>query len=290
MVADLNTTRRPHPAVFDDYQSYLQAMVAHLKATQRQFSYRYFSRKAGFASPNFLKLVAEGKRNLTGACMGKFARGLGLSEEESEAFQTLVLLSQAQTDDERNRLYLRLRGTKGVPKHLVHRLESDQFDIYSSWHVLPIRELMLHEDFREDAVWIGKQLTPRVPAAEVRRALNLLERVGLVERDDDGRLRPRDVQITTGAKTRSLAVRNYHRAMLSLGSEALDREPIERRNVSSLTVNITPDKYEQIIERVFELRRDILEIVDTDDGSVDESQDVYQLEISLFPLTRKDNS
>ena len=51
-------------------------MISYLKATKPQFSYRYFSRVAGFSSPNFLKLVAEGQRNLSPKSIAKFAKKL----------------------------------------------------------------------------------------------------------------------------------------------------------------------------------------------------------------------
>ena len=93
---------RPRPETFDHYAPYLRAMVVHLKDVDPKFSYRYFSRWAGFSSPNFLKLVADGQRNLTPASIPKFARGLSLSERERESFETLVLMSLARTDEERN--------------------------------------------------------------------------------------------------------------------------------------------------------------------------------------------
>ena len=65
MVAVENTRVRPRPEDHTDYRAYLREMVTYLKASRPQFSYRYFSRIAGFTSPNFLKLVAEGQRNLT---------------------------------------------------------------------------------------------------------------------------------------------------------------------------------------------------------------------------------
>ena len=47
------------PSVYDylDYRSYLADMFHYRKHKAGRFSYRYFSGKAGFASPNFLKLV-----------------------------------------------------------------------------------------------------------------------------------------------------------------------------------------------------------------------------------------
>ncbi len=73
-MASQNTASRPYPADYRDYRNYLQQMVAYLKATHPRFSYRYFSRLAGYSSPNFLKLVAEGHRNMSIKSIVGFAR------------------------------------------------------------------------------------------------------------------------------------------------------------------------------------------------------------------------
>ena len=84
MVLAENTLMRPRPQDFVDYRAYLREMFDYLKVTRPQFSYRYFSRIAGFTSPNFLKLVADGERNLTPPSIPKFAKGLWLDEHERD--------------------------------------------------------------------------------------------------------------------------------------------------------------------------------------------------------------
>lgn len=260
-------------------------MIAYLKETRPQFSYRYFSRIAGFSSPNFLKLVADGQRNLTPSSIPKFARGLGLDDHERDAFETLVLLTQAETDAERNRYYARLRKSAG-PNSEARRVEAAQFDVYSQWYTLPIRELLLHPDFSEDPNWIARQLRPRIKPQEAKQALELLERVGLVTRDEAGKLHPSDAKISTGPKVRSLAVRNFHRAMLGLAADSLEKIPIDDRDVSGLTVSLTRTQYEDVRARIERFRREILDLID-DAPKTDEMSDVYQLGFQLFPLTRK---
>ncbi len=285
-----NTADRPAPESFDDYRAYLRAMITYLKDTRPQFSYRYFSRMAGFSSPNFLKLVAEGKRNMSTRSIVKFSRGLGLDAQEAEAFETLVLLSQAQTDEERNRHYQRLR--RHARRHSsAARLEEAQYRVYSLWYTLPIRELMLHPDFREDPEWIGQRLTPEVRPAEVRNALALLEEVGLVVRDEQGRLRSANTKISTGPRVRSLAVRNFHRSMLDLASRSLDGAPIEQRDVTALTLTLNTKQFELVRARIAQFRSELLDIIDEDQRlqtevpREPEAREVYQVGFQLFPLT-----
>ncbi|MCK6546228.1 TIGR02147 family protein [Myxococcota bacterium] len=262
-------------------------MIAYLKATRPQFSYRYFSRVAGFSSPNFLKLVAEGKRNLSPQSIAKFARGLGLDQREQETFETLVLLGQAETDAERNRYYARLR--RRTSSSAAARLEDAQYKVYSLWYALPIREMLLLPDFQEDPAWIGRRLRPQVRPNEVKTALQLLEQVGLIVRDETGRLRPQSSKISTGPRVRSLAVRNYHRAMLEVASGTLDGVAVEDRDVTSLTLTLTRAQYEEVRARIERFRRELLDLAEDARPAVDDaSSEVFQVGFQLFPLTRKD--
>jgi len=84
---------------YDDYRAYLRDLYEHLKKTGTHFSYRSFSSKAGFRSPNILKLVIDGKRNLSPQSVQKFARALNLKKDEAEFFRILVNLNQAGSVD-----------------------------------------------------------------------------------------------------------------------------------------------------------------------------------------------
>ena len=57
---------------FQDYREFLRAYYAERK-THAKISYRAFSRRAGLGSPNYLKLVMDGARNLSPAMAGRFA-------------------------------------------------------------------------------------------------------------------------------------------------------------------------------------------------------------------------
>jgi uncharacterized protein (TIGR02147 family) len=274
---------RPVPAEFDDFRAYLRAMTVHLKATDKRFSYRWFARRGGFKSPNFLKLVAEGQRNLTSKSIGQFAKALGLSSRETDGFEALVLLGQATNDTERNRYWNRLK--RSVPStHQAARLQRDQYDVYSKWFALPILELISMPDFREDPEWISLRFRGSISPAQAKRALQLLERVGLIHRNDAQRLVPTDAKLETSASIASLAARNYHRSMLRITEQSLEAVPLSRRNITSLTVNLSQRQYEMVCERVETFRAELLDLID-DAPKKNESRNVYVVGFQSVPLT-----
>lgn len=274
---------RPAVARFNDYREFLRAMIAWLKAHRRGFSYRSFAMKAGFSSPSFLKLVADGQRNLSPESVERVAQGLGLDRRETEAFEALVELGQAESDARRNRAYARL--AKLAQRDPVKRLEADQFEAYSRWYTFVLRELAALPDFDEDPEVLARRLRFKTRPDEVQRALANLEGLGLLVRDAGGKLAPAERNLTTGPEVRSLAVRNFHRTMFQRAIEALDTVPLQERNVSGVTVPLSRRQYARVVELLQNLRREVLAISeDVQEG--DGPREVHQLAFALFPLTQ----
>lgn len=276
---------RPDIVRYTDYRQFLRDMIAYLRETKPNFSYRWFARLAGFKSPSFLKLVADGQRNLSPASVERFAKGLDLEGRERDIFETLVLLEQASSDEARNRYVLRLQDLSSHDP--VARLESDQFEAYSRWYAFVIREMASFPTFDPDPAAVAATLRPPVRAVVAKRALALLQRVGLLVPDDAGIPRPAEPILTSGQAVRSLAVRNFHRKMLELAGRALDRIPRTDRNITSVTVPLNPADYERVCGMLAELRAEILQLSERSQGVQTPSSEVFQLCLSLFPVTRQ---
>jgi uncharacterized protein (TIGR02147 family) len=274
---------RPVVTRFTDYRAYLRAMIAWLKVHRRGFSYRSFAMKAGFSSPSFLKLVADGERNLSADSVERVATGLGLDRREAEAFEALVELGQAESDSRKNRAYSKI--AKLAQRDPVKRLEADQFEAYSTWHTFVLRELAGLPEFREDPEWLAQRLRFKVKPDEVRRALDNLDRLELLVRGEDGRLRPAERNLSTGPEVRTLAVRNFHRQMLEKASLSLDTVPVSERNITGVTVSLSRRQYGRVIELIQQLRREVLAVSEEEDPN-DEAPQIHQLTFALVPLTQ----
>lgn len=192
------------PDIFDylDFRAYLRDFYTFKKTQGRSFSYRAFARRAGFSSPNFLKVVIEGERNLSEEMAEKFAKGCGLGGSLALYFCNLVAFNQATQQEVRERAFERLLA------HRKHRgiveITQEQHAYFSTWYVPAIRELIARADFREDHDWIAAALRPAISPEEAGEALAILERLGLTKRDaNTGQLRQSAELITTADETRS---------------------------------------------------------------------------------------
>lgn len=260
------------------YRSFLRDAYTDLKSRQRGFSYRWFSKRAGLSSPNFLKLVMDGKRNLSPRGAEAFATALGLVGREASFFRELVDFEQAETAADKNRAWDRLSSYQGHRQ--VHGLERHQFEYLSKWWHPAIREMVAIPGFREDAEWIAKQLRPSITAAQARAALELLVALGFVARDEDGSLRQVDQLISTGPEVRSLAAGNFHRQMLTRAAESIELVERTERDISSITVAVSRKSFALIKERIHQLRSELMELA-AREGNPDR---VVQVNFQAFPL------
>ncbi|MBI2082313.1 MAG: TIGR02147 family protein [Deltaproteobacteria bacterium] len=243
------------------------------------FSFRTFSRLAGLKSPNFLKLVMEGKRNLGPQGIRGFSKALHLNKEESSFFEALVNFNQAPNDSERNQWYETLSRSRRYRE--IKQIEKDYFVYYSRWYYPAVRELVLLPDFKEDPQWIAERLFPPITPREAKVALELLLELGFLKRNSSGHLIQATRNMTTDREVVSLAIANFHREMIQKAAESIEKTPPEKRDISSLTLALSKEKFEEAKRRIQDFRRE-LNILLSDDQKVDS---VYQLNFQIFNLS-----
>jgi uncharacterized protein (TIGR02147 family) len=271
------------PSIFSyaDYRSFLADHYAYAKRQEYGFSFRVFSKRAGITSSNYLRLVIDGKRNLSSTMASQFAKGSGLVGSSADFFCELVAYNQATTTQERNRHYAQLIRFR--PFRDARKLETAQAEYHSTWYLPAIRELCRRPDFDEDPRWIALQLEPPIATQEAKQALSTLEKLGLLHRDESGKLEQTDTLVTTGPGPLGHHIFNYHRTMLERAAVALDRTPREERDISTLTVCVSHDKLLELKQRLRDFRRDLLQLAETDN----EPERVVQINFQLFPLSKR---
>ena len=277
---NLRQAHRPNIFEYTDYRAYLRDYYVAEKARRPAFSYRYFARRAGHTSPNFLKLVIEGKRNLGPASVTAFARALELDAEEASFFAELVSYGQAKSDADKNKHLTRITAARNYRK--AGKIEGHLFDYLVHWYLPAIRELVARPDFVEDPKWIARELLPSITAKKAAEGLKVLINLGLVRRMPDGRLERGDPSWTTGPDPSSKIVEAFHGQMLTLASESLQKYTPEERAVSSLVVCVKAKTVPELKRRLTSFQQELLALCDADE----EPEVVFQVGMQLFPLSR----
>lgn len=266
--------------MYNDYRQFLKDRYAELKKTQRSFSYRYFSQKAGFASPNFLKLVMEGQRNLSAEGAHKFAHALKLGVKESRFFEILVHYNQSGDGAQKQSYYEQMLAFGDYRK--AHHLVEAQYAYLTHWYYPAIVELAHLKNFQEDPQWIASELGERISSREVREALHVVESIGLLQRNTDGKLMPGHTALTTGPEAVSLAAYSYHKQVLDLAKEAVDAQSQETREFGAITMAVSPAQLAKLKDMIRDFRRTVVNYLSTPDAAADA---VYQFGVQLFALT-----
>jgi len=262
---------------YRDYREFLAAYYAVKKASG--LSYRSFAKAAGVGAPNYLKLVIEGKRNLSDDMSERFAKACRLNSESTAYFKLLVAFNQARTDERRNELHARLSE---FPRfRAAQRLDLAQKEYHSTWYHPAIREMVACPGFVERPTDIARQLWPAITEKQALRALESLLKLGMLERDGTGRLRQSTRAVTTGEQASGLYIRNYHAEMMQRATAAMETVPSQHRFITSLTLSASDATLAEIQRRVDELREDLVALCDADPNP----NRVVQLNLQLFPLS-----
>jgi len=269
-----------HVFEYSDYRRFLRDYYAAQKLKSPAFSHRNFSRRAGLRSSNFLSLVMKGERNLSSEMAPRFARACGLVKREAEFFCELVSYDQAKSTDEKQRAHERLARFRQFRE--THQLDDEQAAYHAHWYMPAVRELATLPGFREDPAWIAAILEPPISERQASEALDTLCRLGLLVRDEHGKLTQAQALLTTGSGPLGHHIFVYHQAMLDLAKRALDRLPREERDISSVTLSISESAWHRLKQRIVEFRQELLQLA----APSGEPERVVQLNFQMFPLSR----
>lgn len=274
---DVTSSRTIDVFGFRDYRAFLRAYYAH-----HRLSLRGFSMRAGIRSPNYLKLVMDGQRNLSPEMASRFANACRLRGRSAEYFCELVSFNQAKTSDEQERSYARLQR---FPRYRqVHVLDSAQDAYHSHWYIPAIRELAARTDFRENPQWIAGTLVPRISSGEASKALRTLEQLGLLVRDDEGCLRQAASLVSTPEGPLGYHIVKYHRTMLARAAESMDVVPRDEREISALTLCVSERRMQELKAELERFREEMLHRYGVDE----DGERVVHVGLQLVPLSKKE--
>ena len=262
-----------------DYRKFLRDWYQAAKKSRASFSFRTFSKRAGFQSTNFFKLVMDGERNLTEESLTKFVVGLKLNKQEQEFFRNLVFFNQAKTHEEKDLYYQRLIRSRKFNQ--LKPIEREQYEYYSTWYHTIIRELVVSKDFDGTPESIAKRISPSVTPAQAAKSIELLEKLGFIKKTQGGWEQASSL-VSTGPEVTSHMIVNYHKNLLDVTKEVLDQVPPSQRDVSTMTLGVLRDRIPQLKKKIQEFRQEILKLVSTDT----DPEEVVKLNIQLFPMTQ----
>jgi DNA-binding Lrp family transcriptional regulator len=231
------------------------------------YSLRSFAKNLDLPASR-LSEVLSGKRRLTAAM------GLKISDR-------LLLVPEL-----RDRLINGIKATrsprkpplKNSPSQEYKSLSDDVFIVIADWYHFAILSLMETKGFNRETRWIAQRLG--ISTIEVTDALERLARLGLTK-EIAGKLTPSHHNITTTHDVPSAALKKGHKQQIELALAALLEIPLDKRDITSITMPVDPKKLPMAKDLIREFRRQMSQLLENGDCS-----EVYSLNIQLIPLSK----
>lgn len=264
-----------------DFRTFLSMIYQQAKAIDPSYSYTRLSEDLGVGSTNAHGIIT-GKRPLTLKAAERICEALGLVGLQKKYFLALVKQERARSSKERDEAFEQRMALR--QRELPTELDRRQLAFFEHWYHAAILELLRLEEAQDSAEWIAAHIRPELSIGRIKESLVLLQELGYLKQEATRqRLYPTDATITTGNEVLGLALMSFHRQMLKLSMEALDTVPREERDISAITITISPALRDQMKDEIVALRKRFL-LLSAEDK---EATDVVQLNIQLFPLLQR---
>jgi len=264
---------------YKDYRLYMQDFYDERKRTGA-FSWREFSKLAGFKSPVYLKLVCENKSSLSLVKMDQVARAMGLVGLDFSYFREMVRFGNATKDSVKKEALLEMQRL--AHEHKVRVVDAEAFQFYDSWKNPTLRELapMMpgakpHE--------MAKVCLQDISAEEVRESLAFLIKTGFLKRQDDDSYVQTEKTVIGSKESIPIAIRAMHKEMASLAQRAVDKISTENRYITGVTFGLCEEAYARISQELNAFIHKLAGIA----AEYENINQVYRLNLQLFPLTKK---
>lgn len=264
--------------VFDylDYRDLLKDAYEAKKAAWPLYSYRMLAETLGQDASNVFRILQK-DAHLPARCQSRAIEFLGLTGRSAEYFVLLVAYARERDPKARQQILEKALALRDVP---AKRLQELEYDYFKDWWTVVVRALVevMGGDMQPEAV--AKRLSPSVKDTEVTESLKLLLELGLVKKASSGRFALAQAHLNAGGEKKTQAIRGFQRQILTLAAESIDRFPKDERDVSTLTLAVDEQAFEDIRGMLHEFRQQIQKRVDESS----QPDRVMQLSLAFFPL------
>ena len=262
------------------YREFLNAYYHERKQTDSFFSYRFMAGKLGIDHSLLVKILS-GKRHISDTSIPQFIKLCKFTKRESAYFENLVLYEKAPSEKQSQIYFEKLLQLKG---HRSSQIEKYRYEYFQKWYYSAVRSILGFFDFKDDYKALAEKVNPPITAAQAHAAVDLLLNLEFIKKGADGRYQVTDAHITTGEKWEAFSVKDYQKQTILLSAESLERDPKDIRDISSVTMSMDGEAFEDVRLIIQECRAAIIRRIDQIPDQKPDS--VYQLNMQLIPLSR----
>lgn len=228
-----------------------------------RYSLRAFARSLN-VTPSALSMYLSGKRTITARAAHLMARGLRLSPQETMQFVRSCLgltdVASPDADD-------------------FERMSLEIYEVISEWHYYAILSMTEIKGFTPRLSSIASRLG--LSMVQVKVAAERLERLGLLSRKGKTwKQTGKPIKVENALSTS--ATRRFQRQILEKAIVSLENDPMEVRDITSMTFAMDPALVPFALDEIRKFRRGLMKQLENRGNSTE----VYNLAVQIYPVTR----
>lgn len=251
---------------FKTIKDYLKAELENRLEKNPRYSLRAFAKALG-VHPAELSLVLRGERTLSYNSCQKVMANLALSPSQSKYF--LEILQNEKI------------GLQFIAKEesTTSTLQVEKFSKVSKWYHFAILNLIETKNFQWTPSYISRRLG--ISLIEAGLAMQDLLAEGLVNLAER-KTKKRSLEVVrVQTHFPSSVIRQYHEQHIKKSLTALQEIPTHQREYQSIGVSVSMKDLPKVKAFVDKFTDEFLEKFHNPEGN-----EIYQLQLSLFPLTK----
>lgn len=271
------------PDIFEyiNFRNYLADYYKYRKDREPGFTHTFICFRLGQTkSKGYFNNVIKGRTMVTTTFINRFIELLELKRDQANYFRALVNYNQTVCPTEKEFYFEQIIRLNKTPFRIV---DKNTYQFYKEWYYGAIRALLDIIDFKNDLKMITSRLYPSITLKQARESIDLLNKLGLIKKNNKGFWKPTDKIITTGELIRDELIRQYQMKCCSLAQSVIADDMKQTQRNITMTLSVSDAAYEKIIDRLMITKSEIRSIVHNEDI---QATKVCHLNMNIFPMSK----
>ncbi len=264
-----------------DYRDLLKNFYVSRKSEFKDYSYRLMAMNLGLDSSHLYRILKK-KQHLPAKSIPLAKTLLGLGSEDSQMFDLMFAMACEKDLEEREKLYQKAFRLREPPRKI---LQESELDLFECWSTPIVRSLLEVTRGIGDSHKIARLLEPPITEKQAEKTIQRLLEQRQIVKIASGKYKLVDEHVSVGNAGKGKSrVRQYQSLALDYAKIALEKIPVEDRNISTLTINVDDECFEDLQEMFVSFRKQLLKRVHL----VKSPNRVMQVALAIYPVTKKE--
>jgi uncharacterized protein (TIGR02147 family) len=264
-----------------DYKKFLTDWREEEKRRNPGLTHEFLCITLGQRNRSFYNDIEKGRKLIGSEVLDRLIKLFAFKTQEAKYFRALVGYGQPATYAEKEFWFEQIIEMNNTPKRLI---DKNTFFYFKEWWHTAIRSALDTCDINTNYYTLSKCLFDRITPKQAQVSVQLLSQLGLIEKNVVGFWKPTEKVITTGDNVKNECMRRYQLTNHDILRRILEQDMPGTHDSTQITVSVSKKGLERIVNRIRQIRSEIISIAHKDEESADK---VYQIAIHAYPISRK---